>query len=101
MRLRIAASMLSLFCAWIMWEEGPTGVQAVHETKSLSDCRKGIQDFVHEKEIGLKKRFKEPDYTVIRSGQNSIYARHRREGTVEGYAYRCLTPELDPSRVRD
>ena len=71
-----------------MWEKGfRDGIEAVYEAKSPAECRKAIPDFVHEKEMGFKKMFKNhPEYT-IRTDVRSVSMTHKEHGAQEHIFY--------------
>ena len=100
MRVRITASVLTVLCAWVLWEKhmSNTGVHeitAIQEMGMLLDCRKAIPDALKKAEVDLQERFKGPKYNVVRAHDGVILSDDGK--TVRhAYVYYCLPPTVDP-----
>jgi hypothetical protein len=107
MRLRIAASMLTLLCSWVLWEKWishnvgePTArlVQAVLETKTLSECRAASPDFVKQRADLFRNSYKEPDYAVVTNDYSTILVQKSKseKQIPQQYVFYCLPSTVDP-----
>ena len=104
MRLRVAASVLTLLCSWVMWEKwtyidhGPSVITAVQETGTLLDCRKTIPNAIEQAVSNFQKHYKEQDYT-IHSDKNAAFVTEKKgrlETVLQRYIYYCLPSTVDP-----
>jgi len=105
MRLRVAANLLSLFCAWVLWEKWISHhpgeatqriVQAVAESITLAECRAASPDFAKKRVAGFRVAYKEPNYAVHEGESAAFVVDKRRKTTVQEYVYYCLPPTVDP-----
>jgi hypothetical protein len=105
MRLHIAGSLLSVLCAWVLWEKWivhNTGeatqriIQAVSEAKTLDECRTAMPTFVKNRTEGFRKAYKESDYGVIEGPFGVSLTDKQRKATTQHYVFYCLPSTLDP-----
>ena len=105
MRLRIAASIFTMLCTWVLWEmwiahsEGePTTrlIQAVLESNKLSECRAAAQGFSKERADHFRGAFKEPDYTVLSNDSSAMLFQKNGKKTPQQYVFYCLPPTVNP-----
>ena len=103
MGLRITASLLSLLCSWVLWEklivhgaEAKKIIQAVYEAKSLSECRAAVPDSIKQREIDLKKTYKEPKFNIMSNETGTWVSSEQVGKTVVEYVFYCLPSTVDP-----
>ena len=106
MRLRMTANLLTLLCAWVLWEKwishvGPEPVrlvQAVLETNTLSECRAAAPDFVKGRADRFRSTFKEPEYIVTTHDFSAmlLHKNGKTQTTPQQYVFYCLPPTVDP-----
>lgn len=103
MRLQMTASVLTVLCAWVLWEKWiyqnpgePTAriIQAVLETKTLDECRAATPGFAKERAEGFRRVYKEPEYAVT-SGDYAAILTHKQK-VHQQYLFYCLPPTADP-----
>lgn len=105
MRLRIAANLLSLWCAWVLWEHWTVfavgvpsrEVDAVSETQSLGECHRVIPDFIEMRENRFRDDFKEPNFAITKG--HKVVAVMSGEQVVQEYVYECLPSSVSPYHV--
>jgi hypothetical protein len=105
MRLRMTASLVTVLCAWVLWEKwvlhhSETGsapvIQAVYEAGTLLDCRKAMPAFIEDKAKGFKEAYKGPEHTVLSGPYAAILMRQRDNKELQEYHYYCLPSTVDP-----
>lgn len=113
MRFRIVANLLSVLCAWILWEKWilqnpgePTArvIQAVLEAKTLEECRDAAPGFAKKRAEGLSLAHKAPEYSVTTGNFSAILLQKRQKGspdTPQQYLFYCLPPTVDPFKAPD
>ncbi len=109
MRLRMAASILTLLCSWVLWEKWTviqTGknnqplVEAVSESKTLAECRAAMPGFAKQRADWFRSRFDGPDYQII-AGDSEVIFGDESHNRGEHYVYYCLPSTIDPYRHPD
>jgi len=104
MSQRMTASVLSVFCAWVLWEKwilhnpGEATqriVQAIAESPTLAECRAASPDFAKKRAGGFKV-YKDSEYSVTVGEFAAILFDKRRKATLQEYVYYCLPPTVDP-----
>lgn len=107
MSLRMTASILTVLCSWVLWEKWiyqPEGeptqrlVQAVLETKTLSECRAASPDFAQRRATLFKNSYKEPEYGVVAGDFSAILINKGKKLTLQQYIWYCLPSTVDPYR---
>jgi len=72
-------------------------IEAVFEANSLSECRAAFHDVLRQRETGLKKFWKEPDYSITTSEYGSTVSRHKDGQKMQETIVYCLPSTLDPA----
>jgi hypothetical protein len=105
MRLRMTASLLTVLCAWVLWEKwinhsqgGAPVIQAVYEAGTLLECRKAMPDFIKEKVTGFKQAYKEPEHQITGGPYAAFVMSQREKRMLQEYEYYCLPSTVDPYR---
>ena len=105
MGLRITSSILSVLCAWVLWEKWIVHnpgeatqriVEAVAESKTLAECRAALPEFSKKRAAGFRVAYKEPDYAVHEGDFAALLTDKRRKATFQQYVYYCLPSTVDP-----
>lgn len=105
MRFRIAANLLSLWCAWVLWEHWTVSVagapsrevEAISENQSLAECRGLIPDSIKQRETELRDEFTKPNF-AIKKGKKVVMVT-AGEQVVQEYVFECLPSSVSPYRV--
>ena len=102
MRLRMTASVLTVLCAWVLWEKAifhdpgqatQRLVEAIAESKTLEECRAALRDSARKKEALLSAGYKEPDFVVQGDDSRAFVVDKRyRKDIYREYVYFCLPP---------
>lgn len=101
MRVRIAANLLSLFCAWILWEKSiaPNSNPEIHamwEGKSLDECRKAAPDFAGKKKEELEMMFGDRAKFKVGRSTTSAYVTSTETSFRTTVNYECLPSSVSP-----
>jgi hypothetical protein len=107
MGLRITSSIVSVLCAWVLWEKWishnpgqPTArlVQAMQETKTLAECRTAMQEAANQRATKFRNTYKDPKWDVLSSEYSTAVYEKGKGGAhvTQEYAFYCLPPTVDP-----
>jgi hypothetical protein len=106
MRLRVSGTLLSLFCAWVLWEKWiahnpghPAArlVQAMQETKTLTECRTAMQEAANQRAAKFRNIYEEAKWDVMSNDYSTaVYEKGKGNSPTQEYAFYCLPSTVDP-----
>lgn len=110
MLMRLTGTLLSFFCAWILWEKtsfynpGPHGsshhlVNATGEMENLAECKEQMQSALAAMFETLKKQYGNSEFAIHLVNDVIVQMRPLDKGgdfMAMKIKYSCLTPTMDP-----